>query len=193
MPRGGLRLNSGRKKAYGEKTKAMRLPESIIPMVQEILNRRQSEDAPTLSFGESIASLISLKKERIQISSPLYTNTVSAGFPSPAADDIEVALDLNEHLIQHPAATFFVRASGTSMINAGIHSGDILIVDRSISPKNNAIVIAVLNGELTVKRLVHRGKGICLKAENPDHPNIDVLESMEFSIWGTVTTVIHQV
>jgi DNA polymerase V len=84
---------------------------------------------------------------------PLYANKISAGFPSPADDYIEMKLDLNTHLIKHPAATFFVRVSGDSMLNAGINSGDLLIVDRSIEPVDGKIVIVALNGELTVKRL----------------------------------------
>src|SRR4051812_19870697 len=83
----------------------------------------------------------------------LYVAAVSAGFPSPAEDYIEKNLNLNELLIKHPAATFFVRVSGTSMINAGIHDNDILIVDRSVEPGDGKIVIAAIQGDLTVKRL----------------------------------------
>lgn len=183
MPRGGSRPDSGRKKLYGEKTTAIRVPESVIPFVQQFLLSYKRDDIP----------LDSLKIIGSKMIPPLYTDSVSAGFPSPAADNIERNLDLNEHLIKHPAATFFVRASGNSMINAGIHSGDILIVDRSLSPKNNAIIIAILNNELTVKRLVYKKEGICLVAENPDYPSIDICDGMELSIWGIVTTVIHQV
>lgn len=129
----------------------------------------------------------------IELSLPLFASTVSAGFPSPADDYIETALDLNEFLIKRPAATFFVRVSGHSMIGAGINPGDILIVDRSLTPKNNSIVIAVLNGELTVKRILLDVHKIKLMPENPDFPTIEIQEGMDFTVWGVVTTVIHSV
>ncbi|MCB9480793.1 MAG: translesion error-prone DNA polymerase V autoproteolytic subunit [Desulfobacteraceae bacterium] len=116
---------------------------------------------------------------------------VSAGFPSPAEDYVEGSLDLNRHLIKHPAATFFVRVSGNSMINAGIYPNDILIVDRSIEAVHNKIVIAVLNGELTVKRLKLKDKEIYLFPENPDYPPIKIEENHDFEIWGVATNVIH--
>lgn len=133
----------------------------------------------------------SVQNAKLQL--PLYVASVSAGFPSPADDFIDTKLDLNEHLVKHPASTFFVRASGDSMINAGIHSGDILIVDRSLEPYDNAIVIAVLEGELTVKRLHYSGKRILLLPENTAYKPIDVTENEEFRVWGLVTSVIHKI
>jgi DNA polymerase V len=101
---------------------------------------------------------------------PLVVSSVSAGFPSPADDYIEGQLDLNQHLIRHPAATFFVRVAGDSMIDAGIHSGDILIVDRSLEPKDKNVVIANMNGELTVKRIRIKYKKLLLMPENDNYP-----------------------
>lgn len=124
---------------------------------------------------------------------PLYLSTVEAGFPSPAEDYVEGSLDLNEYLIKHPAATFFVRVSGDSMINAGIFPGDILIVDRSLEPIDKKIVIAVLDGELTVKRLRYRGRVPSLEPENENYSTIIISEEMSFEIWGVVTNVIHKV
>lgn len=124
---------------------------------------------------------------------PLYASAVKAGFPSPADDFIEQYLDLNDHLIQHPAATFFVRASGESMINAGIHSGDMLVVDRSIEAAHGHVVIAAINGELTVKRLSRLGGKVQLVAENPDFAAIDLHSEQDVVIWGVVTHVIHAV
>jgi DNA polymerase V len=122
---------------------------------------------------------------------PLYATRVAAGFPSPADDHIEVKLDLNQHLVKHPASTFFVRVEGESMIGAGIYPNDILVVDRSLKPGNGKVVIAVVNGELTVKRL-KVGKGsLTLLAENVKYPSIQITEEMNFSIWGVVTNVIH--
>lgn len=124
---------------------------------------------------------------------PIYSSRVSAGFPSPGDDHMEGKLDLNRHLIRNPPATFFVKAVGDSMINAGIHSGDILVVDRSLTPVSGKIVIAAIDGLLTVKRL-HKEKGtLLLVADNPDYPSIEIQEGNEMIIWGVVTSVIHEV
>jgi DNA polymerase V len=116
---------------------------------------------------------------------------VTAGFPSPADDYVEGRLDLNAHLVKHPAATFFVRVAGDSMIGAGIHPGDILVVDRSLEAVDKRVVIAVVNGELTVKRLRMTQGRITLAAENPAYAPMEIRPDMEFEIWGVVTTVIH--
>ncbi len=121
----------------------------------------------------------------------LFATPVSAGFPSPADDFLEKNLDLNSHLVEHPAATFFVRVQGDSMINAGIRSGDILIVDRSVESTNNKIVIALIDGEFTVKRLKKNGKNIWLMPENPRYRPMAMTPDMEFEIWGVVTYIIH--
>ena len=122
---------------------------------------------------------------------PLFMVSVSAGFPSPAEDYIEGRLDLNRHLIKHPGATFFVRVAGDSMIDAGIHPGDILVVDRALEPTDGNVVIAVLDGELTVKRIAHRGGHLHLVPDNPAYPALPIHEDMEFEIWGVVTCVLH--
>ena len=122
---------------------------------------------------------------------PLFMVSVSAGFPSPAEDYIEGRLDLNRHLIKHPAATFFVRVAGDSMIDAGIHPGDILVVDRALEPKDASVVIAVLDGELTVKRLARREGKLYLVPDNRAYPPLEIQPDMEFEVWGVVTSVIH--
>jgi len=122
-----------------------------------------------------------------------FLTPVQAGFPSPAEDYVEKSLDLNELLIEHPAATFFVRVEGNSMIDAQIHSGDVLIIDRSLSAKSGSIIIAVLNGDFTVKRLVLKKEKTFLMAENPKYPPIEILEENDFQIWGVVTYVIHKI
>lgn len=124
---------------------------------------------------------------------PLLASSVRAGFPSPADDYIDKCLDLNELLIRHPAATFFVRASGDSMSGAGIHSGDILVVDRALEPSHHSIVIAALDGELTVKRLVREGGKVFLAPENPEFDAIEVPPESSFEVWGVVTCVLHRV
>jgi len=171
MSHGGKRTGAGRPKgrnSYGEATQPLRIPISRLAEVKDFL-----KNTPALEI-------------------PLYSNTVQAGFPSPADDYIERKLDLNTHLIQHPSATFFVRASGDSMKNAGIHSGDILIVDRSLEATHGKIVIAAINGELTVKRLFRQEGKVKLLAENPAYKAINVTDEEHLVIWGVVTYVIHQ-
>jgi len=123
---------------------------------------------------------------------PLVGNPVAAGFPSPADDYIEDKLDLNEHLVAHPNATFYVRVSGESMTQAGIQDGDTLVVDRSLDANANDIVIATVNAEFTVKRLVYRQGKPWLQASNPAYPDIQITEDMDAIIWGVVTSAIHQ-
>lgn len=121
----------------------------------------------------------------------IFMATVPAGFPSPAADYEEGKLDLNRHLIRNPAATFFVRVTGDSMVKAGIHNGDLLVVDRSIEPRDKNVVIAVVNGELTVKRIRIRKNGLTLEAENEAYQSQEINDEIEFEVWGVVTNVIH--
>lgn len=124
---------------------------------------------------------------------PLYLSKVKAGFPSPADDYIDKKLDLNEYLVAHPTATFFVKVKGDSMINAGIFSDDILIVDRSLEPRNNKIVVAILDGEFTVKRIKKTRNKLFLLSENESYSPIEILPDMDFEIWGVVKHVIHSV
>lgn len=123
---------------------------------------------------------------------PLFSSGVSAGFPSPAEDHIESRLDLNELLIDNPAATFFVRVAGDSMTGAGIGHGDILVVDRSLPAGHDKIVIAVIHGELTVKRLVRCDAGWQLVAANAAYPPVPITEENGCEVWGVVTSVIHR-
>jgi len=123
---------------------------------------------------------------------PLFLANVPAGFPSPADDYIDRKLDLNEYLVKHPSATFFVRVEGESMINAGIHCGDVLIVDRALEATDKKIVIANVNGELTVKRIRKIKNKLFLAAENPDFEPIEVKGGEQFEVWGIVTYVLHQ-
>jgi len=121
----------------------------------------------------------------------LFMVPVAAGFPSPADDYTEGKLDLNQYLIPSPASSYFVRASGNSMVEAGIFSGDLLLVDRSLEPRDGNVVIAVVNGELTVKRLAQIGNRLLLVAENPAYGPLEINEHTDFMIWGVVTYVIH--
>jgi DNA polymerase V len=123
---------------------------------------------------------------------PLFVVPVTAGFPSPAEDYIEGKLDLNKYLITHPAATFFVRVTGESMIDAGIHPGDILIVDRALEPADKNVVIAVIDGEFMVKRIRMVQSKIFLMPENKNFKPLEIENEMNFEVWGVVTNVIHQ-
>ena len=140
---------------------------------------------------KNIISIIDIRNNK-KATTPLFLDSVSAGFPSPATDYLENKLDLNEYLVKHPAATFIVKASGPSMIEAGISSGDLLIVDRSITPKNDNIVIASVFGDLTVKKLRKKGPSLFLVSANNEYPSIEIKEEMECFIWGVVTYVIHK-
>ncbi len=123
----------------------------------------------------------------------LYLNSVCAGFPSPASDYLEGEIDLNRYLIKNPLATFIVKSQGNCMLQAGIHSGDLLIVDRSIKPKNNSIAIASIDGELTVKRIKISGKKYLLTSDNKEYGKIKINNESDIFIWGIVTKVIHNV
>ena len=168
---GGKRKGAGRPQKsgkYGEITKAIRIPISAVEEVEKMC-------------------------ENNFFRIPLYQTTVSAGFPSPAENDIEQTLNLNELLLPHPVSSFFLRVSGHSMIKAGIHNNDILIVDRSLPAVHGKIVIAVVDGELTVKRLYKQNNKIRLLAENDAYPHIEISQETELHIWGVVTSVIHYV
>lgn len=140
----------------------------------------------------SVQSVHSAHSER-PAERPVFSCTVQAGFPSPADDYIEGMLDLNTHLVKNPVSTFFIRVSGDSMIGAGIASGDLLVVDRSLAPESGNVVIAVLNGELTVKRLWREGGRVELRPENPAYAPIRLTGAMELDVWGVVRHVVHSV
>lgn len=130
-----------------------------------------------------------LRRVRIQVA-PI---AVAAGFPSPAQDYFSGTLDLNEHLIQDPTSTFVIRVSGESMVGAGIHDGDEVLVDRSLTPRDGSVVIAIVDGELTLKRLRIRKGSVSLLPENPAFPTIELRGNAELIIWGVVTTCLHHV
>jgi DNA polymerase V len=124
---------------------------------------------------------------------PLFLSFVRASFPSPADDYKERSLDLDELVIQHPEATFYVKVSGKSMQDAGIDDGDVLVVDRAIDARHNAIIVAVLNGEFTVKRLYQENETVYLVPANPMYQPVRVTEDMNFQVWGVVTYCIRKV
>ena len=124
---------------------------------------------------------------------PLLARPVPAGFPSPAADFLEGRLSLDEHLIANPAATFFVRVSGNSMTGFGIHDGDLLVVDKSLEPVDRSVVIAVVDGNFTVKQQCRIPDGILLRSNSQGHGDILVTGEQELTVWGVVRWSIHAV
>ena len=123
---------------------------------------------------------------------PIATETISAGFPSPAEDYIELGIDLNKYLIKNPISTFFLRVSGNSMNNAGIYNNDLLIIDRSINPNPGNIVVALLDGEFTLKRLIKEKNNYYLKADKENYPAINLYEYVDIQIWGVAIYSIHE-
>ena len=122
---------------------------------------------------------------------PFFDVSVPAGFPSPAGDYEELELNLNDYLIRNPEATFFIRVMGDSMIDAGIYEGDLLVVDRAENPKPGDIVLAIVFGEFSVKRLIKEGDRFFLKAENPKYPLLEITTEMKFEVWGVIIHAIH--
>ena len=133
------------------------------------------------------SSDLSLKKVKV----PLLSDSISAGFPSPADDYTEENIDLNEHLISNPFSTFFLRVKGDSMINAGIKDKDLIIVDKSLTAKPGDIIIAMIDGEFTVKRLSIKNNKLYLKAENQNYPDFIFQNHIDVQIWGVVIYSIH--
>jgi DNA polymerase V len=192
--RGGKRVGAGRKLAYGEPTKQVRIPES---RVETVLNYIKKLHNPTLLQKQTgvirTDDIHSLMMESPPVLISLMSHTVPAGFPSPADDYVEDRIDLNQHLIIHREATFILRVSGWSMINAGIHDGDEIIVDRALTPSHGNIVVAVVNNELTVKRLHRTEHEIRLIPDNPEFNDIVIKPDEDLQIWGVVTRVLHKV
>ncbi len=146
-------------------------------------------DPPSLSTFPS--DPLPLRERRSPLLLPLAGGTVAAGFPSPADDYVEVGIDLNEQLIRHPSSTFFLRVSGDSMIGAGIHHGDLLIVDRSLEPRPGRIVVAAVEGAFTLKRLARHQGRLRLEAAHPAYPPLELSDADDTRLWGVAIHVIH--
>jgi len=123
---------------------------------------------------------------------PLYSDSVPAGFPSPADDYLDMDLNLHDYLVKHPSATFCVKAIGDSMIDAGIKSSDVMVVDRALTPKNNDIILAIINGEFTVKRIKKNDNELYLMPANENYHPMKITKDMDFQVWGVVTFIIHK-
>jgi DNA polymerase V len=179
-PKGGMRPGAGR--PAGNPTKVVRLPVPIADMARRIADR-------SLKAG-NVGAFLTVDAQ-LALCVPLVSSSVAAGFPSPADDHLDRPLDFNELLIENPAATFAVRISGESMLGAGIFPNDIAIVDRSRKPVSGCIVLALLDGEFTVKRYRVKGGRVVLQAENKEFPDIVVGEEAVFEVWGVVRKSIR--
>jgi DNA polymerase V len=181
--RGGNREGAGRKPLYDEPTKVVRVPESRVIEIKNYLA------GSTKTKFNDVASITLVNPSSV-MSIPLASEKVAAGFPSPAQDYVDKTLDMNEHLIQNEAATFIVKVASLSMRDAGLDIDDELIVDRSIEAKHEDIVIALIDNEFTVKRLMLEDDKRWLKAENPEYSDIHLKDGQEMIIWGVVTYVL---
>jgi DNA polymerase V len=192
MGRGGKRPGAGRPPGsgkYGEPTKAVRLPISLAEQVSDILEKWHARGkSPQVEVAiQGICQSVTDAHTRL----PVYLEAVAAGSPVPVTDYIDEELDLYDHLTQHPDQTFCVRVNGDSMIDAGIHPHDLLIVDAALEPRNGSVTIAVINGEVTVKRLKWKGDRLFLVPENANYQSLEITENMNFQVLGVVTNVIH--
>jgi DNA polymerase V len=190
---GGPRRNSGRKTGstrYGEPTVVRRLPASWAAALDTALERQQ-QTRGLLTQSPEIEAIEPAGTDK-SLPLPLAGGRVAAGFPSAAEDFVEGRLDLNELLVKRPAATFYVKVAGESMRDADIFPGDLLVVDRGESPRHGQVVVAVVNGELTVKRLHRKGGTIRLEAANPAFPDIEIAGETELGIWGVVRASVHR-
>lgn len=145
------------------------------------------------AFPSALLSLTHPNKSMFDHQFALLRKAVPAGFPSPADDYIERRLSLNEHLIQHKESTFFMRVAGHSMRDLGIFDGDLLVVDRAVPASHGCVVVAVVDGEFTVKQLLYTAQGKVLRAAHPDYSEVVIQPDQEFSIWGVVQWNVHKV
>ncbi|WP_024851404.1 LexA family protein [Hydrogenovibrio kuenenii] len=195
---GGAREGAGRKKGsgvYGEATKVMRVPESKVSLIKDWLegltdSEQQMEVLSAFQDAAKGTASVQIPSASEPVPLPLYSHKVVAGFPSPADDYVEMVLDLNEKLVRNKAATFLLTVQGESMKKIGIKDGDILVVDKSLTPTDGKIVIAAVDGELTVKRLSIKSTGTWLVPENDHYPPILIREESDVVIWGVVTSTI---
>lgn len=186
---GGTRQGAGRKAAYGEPTKTVRVPQSLVPVVVSYLDElKRSGHAPV-----EPPRLRPIAAPRAATSVPALGRRVRAGKPTSGDDYQEDPVDLGKHLVRDPSTTFVMKVSGWSMRDAGIADGDELVVDRGVAPDDGRIVVADIDGELTVKRLKRTDYGWLLQASNADFADIPIGDKNELRIWGVVTRVLHTV
>ena len=189
--RGGERPGAGRKNKSGipgQKSIVLRIPEID---KDNVLNLLKYNKEKRVNF-KNLNLLGSAEQNPTSYAIPKFATYIRAGFPSPADDYIEKTIDLNKLLIKNPISTFFLEGVGDSMIDAGIYEGDKLIVDKSIEPKHNDIVIALIDSEYTVKRLYKKNRLIKLIAANDKYQDITLKIGQELNVFGVVTSVIRK-
>jgi len=186
---GGTRSGAGRKLAYGEPTKTVRVPQSLVPVVAQYLDALKH---PTLDRTPG-PKLAPVAVRRTATAVPTLGRRVRAGNPTAGDDYQEDAVDLGKHLVRDPSSTFVMKVDGWSMRDAGIADGDELVVDRGVAPEDGRIVVAEIDGELTVKRLKRAGSCWVLKASNPDFADLRISGKNNLHIWGVVTHVLRAV
>ncbi len=179
---GGARIGAGRKAVFKETTRPVRIPISRIEAVRAFL----LADV----YPEPSLTPLPVSYDAEPLTLPVFASGVRAGFPSPADDHAEPGLDLNQ-LVDNPASTFCAWAEGDSMQDLGILDGDLMVIDRSLAPRHDDVVVADMNGAFTVKRLARKSQGDFLMPANPDYPPIPIRPSDEVRIWGVVVRVIH--
>lgn len=187
---GGARAGAGRKPKFGERTALMRVPESAQAVVVDFLSQYTEKRQVQPRWPDHLMP-VRLADNPTSFKVPLFGHTVRAGFPSPADDYVADTLDLNDHLMPRKEASYLIRAKGESMVEAGIHDGDILVVDKSITAADGCVVIALLDGQFTVKTLEKKRGKIRLMPANPEFQPIELKDEQELQIWGVVTNVIH--
>ncbi len=186
--RGGKRENAGRPRGqgqFGEPTIAIRIPQSQEPVIRNFLSTLIAQR--TQRNQDTVTAIFALSPAKQNFLLPLYTSKVVAGFPSPADDHVEKRLNPNDYLISNDSSTFFVQVKGDSMVDAGIFEKDVLVVDRSRTAQTGDIVLAVLDGEFTIKILGQSETGTCLIPANKNYPVIQIKENQSFEVWGVIT------
>lgn len=187
---GGTRQGAGRKAAYGEPTKTVRVPQSLVPVVVGYLDDLKRVPQTT---GVDTLDLRPIAAPRTATMVPTLGRRVHAGLPTSGDDYQADTVDLGTHLVRDPSSTFVMKVHGWSMRDVGIADGDELVVDRDVAAEDGRIVIADIAGELTVKRLKRTDKGWLLQASNPDFADIPISDKSELNIWGVVTRVLRVV
>ena len=184
---GGRRQGAGRKPGNNmdQPTTVMRVPVNTVKTIKNFISTLTEEHALQTHIGFS--DLIQFVQAKQRIVFPLYTSKVAAGFPSPADDHVEQRLNPSNYLVENDAATFFIRVKGDSMIEVGIFDNDVLVIDRSKTQQTGDIVLAMLDGEFTVKILEQSERGVNLIPANRDYPSIEIKEEQSLEIWGVVT------
>ena len=189
-PHGGARAGSGRKRKFGERSALIRVPESVEPMVVEFLAEFAKSPQAEPQWPNYLTP-VKLAENPTSFKVPLFGHTVRAGFPSPADDYVADTLDLNSHLMPNPEACFLLKVGGYSMIGVGIYPDDLIVVNRALTPVHGKIVLAIVDGEFTVKILEKINGKIRLLSANPDFKPIEIKSEQELQIWGVVTKSIH--